>query len=135
MRTAKTHRAPRWQTCRAIVGVAIALATSLTFAGTAAAASPNGTWLRSNGAQVLVFTCGGGLGMKVTKSPDKAKVGKQIMCGAKSTAANRWEGSLLNLDDGQTYKGIVELKGGALSLSGCVLGGIICKTDSWQRVK
>jgi len=120
---------------RAPVTLALA-ALSLTVASALAqAASPNGTWLRSNGAHVEVFDCGDGLGMKVTKSPDAAKVGKQIMCGAKTTAADRWEGSLLNLEDGQTYKGIVELKGGALSLSGCVLGGIVCKTDTWSRVK
>ena len=119
----------------------LTIAASLTVgialgAGTALAASPNGTWLRSStGAHVQVFSCGGGLGMKVTKSPDKAKVGKQIMCGAKKTADNRWEGNLLNLDDGQTYAGIVQLKGATLDLSGCVLGGLICKTDAWTRVK
>ncbi len=114
--------------CGAMLGGAM-------LAGAAHAASPNGTWLRSNGAHVEVFDCGGGLGMKVTKSPDAAKLGKQILCGAKNTAADRWEGSLLNLEDGQTYKGIVELKDGKLSLSGCVLGGIVCKTDTWLRVK
>lgn len=73
---------------------------ALAVSATALAASPNGTWIRPNGAHVEVFDCDGGLGMKVTKSPDAAKVGKQIMCGAKSTAANRWEGNLLNLEPG-----------------------------------
>ncbi len=99
------------------------------------AGSPIGTWLRSNGAHISVFNCGGGIGMRVVKSPEPHKVGKLIMCGAKKTGANKWKGSLLNLDDGQTYSGYVTLKDSRLSLSGCVLAGLICKTDTWSRLK
>lgn len=111
----------------------------LSFAATtiANAAAPYGTWLRpSNGAHVQVFKCKGGIGMKVTKSSDQSKVGKVIMCGAKADGENTWKGSLLNLDDGKTYKGVVTLKGPkTLTLKGCVLGGLICKGDEWQKVK
>lgn len=99
------------------------------------AESANGTWLRDNGAHVLAFDCGGGLGLKVTKSPEANKVGKTIMCGAKPSGANKWKGTVLNLDDGQKYSGYVTLSGGSLTLSGCVLGGIICKNDTWSRLK
>lgn len=99
------------------------------------ATSANGTWLRSNGAHVLAFDCGGGLGLKVTKSPEANKVGKTIMCGAKPAGPNKWKGTVLNLDDNQKYSGTVSLNGGSLTLSGCVLGGIICKDDTWSRLK
>lgn len=101
----------------------------------ARAESPNGTWLRDNGAHILAFDCGGGLGLKVTKSPEANKVGKTIMCGATKSGENKWKGTVLNLDDGQKYSGYVTLSGGSLTLSGCVLGGIICKNDTWSRVK
>lgn len=101
----------------------------------AVAQSPNGTWLRDNGAHVLAFDCGGGLGLKVVKSPEAAKVGKTIMCGAKKSGANTWKGSVLNLDDNQKYSGSVTLSGGSLTLSGCVLGGLVCKNDTWSRIK
>lgn len=114
---------------------AIGLALSFGAATTAMAASPNGTWKRSNGALVKVFNCGGGIGMKVIKSPSPKKRGKTIMCGAKKTGANKWQGSLLNLDDGQRYSGYVTLSGNSLKLSGCVLGGLVCKSDTWRRVK
>ena len=55
------------------------------------------------------------------------------MCGAKDVGGGRYEGSIKNLDDGQTYTGVVEIKGKTMNLSGCVLGGLICKTDAWQR--
>lgn len=101
----------------------------------ARAESPNGTWLRDNGAHVLAFDCGGGLGLKVVKSSEPAKVGKTIMCGATKSGQNKWNGTVLNLDDGQKYSGSVTLSGGSLTLSGCVLGGLICKNDTWSRVK
>lgn len=103
-------------------------------ATSAMAGSPNGTWLRSNGARIAVFDCGGGIGMKVISSPEPGKAGKTIMCGAKKTAENKWKGSLLNLDDNKRYSGYVTLNGSSLSLSGCVLGGLICKNDTWSRV-
>jgi uncharacterized protein (DUF2147 family) len=109
-------------------------ASALAVAPVALAASANGSWLRSNGAHIQAFDCGGGLGLKVTKSPEPAKVGKTIMCGAKKTGDNKWKGTVLNLDDGQQYSGYVELNGNSLTLSGCVLGGIICKDDTWSRI-
>jgi len=120
--------------CRS-AGIAASAAALIGLATPALAASPNGTWLRSNGAHVEVFDCGGGLGMRVTKSPEPQKVGKQIMCGAKKTAENKWKGTVLNLDDGKKYSGYVELNGGSLTLSGCVLGGIICSNDTWSKIK
>ena len=101
----------------------------------AVAASANGTWLRDNGAHVQAFDCGGGLGLKVTKSPEANKIGKTIMCGAKASGPNKWKGTVLNLDDGQKYSGYVTLSGNSLTLSGCVLGGLICKNDTWSRLK
>jgi uncharacterized protein (DUF2147 family) len=112
-----------------------ALASTFAVVTIAHAASANGSWLRSNGAHILAFDCGGGLGLKVTKSPEPAKVGKTIMCGAKPSGDNKWKGTVLNLDDGQKYSGYVELSGNSLTLSGCVLGGIICKDDTWSRIK
>jgi len=99
------------------------------------AASPNGNWYRpKTGATIKVFNCGGGIGMRVIKSKTPKKVGKTIMCGAKKSGANKWQGNILNLDDGKTYTGKVTLNSAnSLSLAGCVLGGLICKSDTWSR--
>lgn len=126
--------ASRQRTINAITVSTILLA-AVSMTAAANAASATGTWLRSNGAHVLAFSCGGGLGLKVTKSPEPQKVGKTIMCGAKQTAPNKWKGTVLNLDDNQKYSGFVTLSGNSLTLSGCVLGGIICKNDTWRRIK
>ncbi|MEL6374647.1 MAG: DUF2147 domain-containing protein [Pseudomonadota bacterium] len=118
------------------IALTASFAASLAITTTAEAASPNGTWLRSKtGGHIKVFTCKGGLGMRVVKSKSSKKVGKVIMCGAKKTSANRWDGTVKNLDDGKLYKGIVKLQGSKLTLSGCVLGGIFCTSEAWSRLK
>lgn len=104
--------------------------------GTAAFAnSPYGLWTRpSNGTQVNFYNCGGKLCAKVVKSQTKANEGKVIMSGAEKSSANTWKGNLLNLDNGQTYTGVVTLEGPkALKLQGCVLGGMICTGETWVK--
>jgi uncharacterized protein (DUF2147 family) len=113
----------------------LAAAATLAAASAAYAGNANGLWLRDNGAHIQAFDCGGGLGLKVVKSPEAAKVGKTIMCGGKPSGENKWKGTVKNLDDGQDYSGSVTLNGNSLTLSGCVLGGIICKNDTWSRIK
>ena len=51
-------------------------------------------------------------------------------------AGEGWEGSLYNFRDGRTYSGELAMKGpNVLELSGCVLGGLICKKQMWTRVE
>ena len=61
--------------------VVAASAAALGLSAPAFAGSANGTWLRGNGAHVLAFDCGGGLGLNVTKSPEHGKGGKTIIGG------------------------------------------------------
>jgi uncharacterized protein (DUF2147 family) len=115
---------------------AAAIATVLLTATAAfAQSSPFGTWTRpSNGTKVNFYDCGGKLCAKVTSSSNKDSVGKTIMTGAAKTGDNTWKGDLLNTEDGQTYSGVVTLEGPkALNLKGCVLGGIVCKGETWVR--
>ncbi len=117
----------------------VAGATILAMGATSTFASPNGVWLRpKSGAHVQVFNCGGGLGMKIIKAAAGRgnTKGKTIMCGAKPDGANKWRGSLLSTEDGNTYTGILTLTGSkSLKLEGCVLGGIICQSESWSRIR
>ncbi len=41
-----------------------------------------------------------------------------------------------NLDDGQMYMGKITLNdANSITLDGCVMGGAICKGETWTRVK
>lgn len=100
------------------------------------AASLDGVWVRpSTGAHIQSYSCKGGLGLKIVKSDNKDWIGKVLMCGAKKVSNGQYKGDLTSLEDGRTYTGIVAIKRSKLDLSGCVLGGLICKEEEWPKVK
>ena len=129
----------------------LALSLATTSASAQKAEDAVGVWLNpDNGSNIEFYKCGDGVCGKIVKvtdgqktddkNPDAAKknrpiVGLVIMQGAKKTGDNKWEGSLLNTDNGNTYKGYVTLEGSGLNLQGCALGGIVCTGETWQRVK
>ena len=125
----------------------------------ALAADPFGTWLTEDKkAQVRIVNCGGALCGTIvwlkepidpdTKQPkldkkntDASKqsrplLGVQIVLGMKpSSTPNQWAGDVYNASDGKTYSGSFTLTGPSTAeLKGCVLGGLICKSQTWTRV-
>jgi len=51
-----------------------------------------------------------------------------------SSAPQSWEGDVYNAEDGKTYSGSFTLTGAnTAQLKGCVLGGLICKAQTWTR--
>lgn len=118
---------------RGALGAALLMSASVA----ALAASPYGTWVRpSTGTKVNFYECGGKLCAKIVSVKDASKkgtVGTVIMSGAKKTGDNKWEGDLLNTENGNTYSGFVTLNGGGLKLEGCALGGLVCSGETWQR--
>jgi uncharacterized protein (DUF2147 family) len=125
---------------RLLTRVILAAGLASGFATGARADDPFGTWMRpSTGTQVNFYNCGGKLCGKIVAVKDqsrKGEVGTIIMNGAAKTGDKEWRGDLLNTEDGKTYSGVVTLEGpSALNLKGCAALGIICKGETWQRVK
>ena len=130
---------------------AATLSAGLMTATMAAAASPDGKWLTESGkTQVQIAPCGGNLcgtiiwqktPMKDAKKPDAAKrnrdlVGTQMLYGLAPDGQNAWKGKLYNFETGKTYTGKMELTdANTLKLSGCIMGGMICKSQTWRRTK
>ena len=119
---------------------AIASAALLLLASTAFAADPYGTWKRpEDGTTFTFFRCGTGLCVKVkgvTDPADRKYIGSMVFSNAAQVAPNVWQGQVKNLEDGQTYMGKITLDSAtSLTLDGCVLGGAICKGETWSRVK
>lgn len=130
-------------------------------AAPALALSPTGTWYTAaNRAQVRIghcgrdTLCGGIVWLKDPIDPKTGKpwtdinnselskrsrplVGTQIVLGLKPSATpNKWQGQVYNADDGRTYSGDLKMTGpDALEMRGCVLGGIICKSETWTRAR
>ena len=141
-------------------GRSLALLTvlALTGSGSAFAAEPNGMWLTQTGtSRIRVADCGGALcgtivWLKEPNDPDTGKpktdknnsdaakrsrplLGVQIVLGMKPAGAGKWTGQVYNAEDGKTYSGNLTMTGaGSLSLQGCALGGLVCKSQTWTRV-
>jgi uncharacterized protein (DUF2147 family) len=124
---------------------------------TAPAAEPNGTWLTEDGkATIRIANCGGAVCGTITalKEPNDAATGRpltdknnpnaslrsrpmigvQIVLSMKPNGPDKWSGQIYNAEDGKTYTGNLILQGAnSLKLEGCVLGGLICKGQTWTR--
>ncbi|WNJ93665.1 DUF2147 domain-containing protein [Bosea sp. 685] len=96
-----------------------------------------GTWLRDTGASRVRFAkcgeavCGTIAWLKDPNGP--AKIGQRIFYDMKPAGTGKWSGSAFNPEDGKTYSGTMTLAGDALTTSGCVLGGLICRSVKWSR--
>lgn len=113
--------------------IVIGLASS----GPAMAQDVTGTWQRDSGASRVRFAkcgdamCGTLAWLKDANGP--AKVGQRIFYDMKPSGAGKWAGSAFNPEDGKTYSGTMTLSGDALTTSGCVMGGLICRSVKWVR--
>jgi uncharacterized protein (DUF2147 family) len=62
-------------------------------------------------------------------------VGTEILRDYRSTSPNRWQGQVFLPDRGTSfYSTIRQLNTNAMKVSGCILGGLICKSQLWHRV-
>ena len=126
---------------------AIALAAALALSGTAAfAADPiEGLWQtqadEGSSAFVQVGPCGGafcGTIVKTYKGKDEYKspnIGKQIVIGMAPAGGGAYKGKVLRPADDKIYNGKASVAGDRMSLSGCVAGGLICKAQTWTKLK
>lgn len=69
------------------------------------------------------------------KLRERPLIGVSMISNLKPTK-NGWIGMLYNPLDGNNYSGFLRLKSNnQLILSGCIFGGIICKSETWQKIK
>ena len=113
--------------------------TFLALAAPAAAQQATGLWLRENGlSQVRISPCGPHLCGFVAwvKDPEHASdIGLKVFYNMKPSGPASWEGEAYNPEDGKTYTGKLVVEGETLKTSGCVFGGLICKSVTWTRLK
>lgn len=125
---------------KSLLVTSIALASfAVALTGTASAADPYGQWVRpSTGTQISFYACGGKLCAKIVAVKDETRkktVGTVIIKGMTKSGDNKWEGDLLNTDDGKIYSGVATLESPtALNLKGCV-AMVLCKGETWAKIK
>jgi uncharacterized protein (DUF2147 family) len=121
----------------------------LTGAAQAQSSDPSGTYLSESGeTRVRIAKCGTsycGIIVSVqgeakdVNNPDPAQRGRNLvgvrMISNIQPSGDGFTGQLYNYKDGKTYTGKMNFRGGnAMELSGCVLGGLICRSQTWKKV-
>lgn len=117
---------------------AASAAPSVGRAATGAGQEAEGVWVRDDGLAKIEFSsCGSALCGAIVwlKNPEKAKakIGQRIFFDMTRADSNSWTGNAFNPEDGKTYSGKMVISGRKLRTSGCVFGGLICKTVYWIR--
>jgi uncharacterized protein (DUF2147 family) len=110
-------------------------------------ADPSGTWLTQSGdTRVRIAKCGAEYCGTIASSTyqkdtnnadpklrDRNIVGVQMIWGLKPDG-DSLTGQLYNPQDGKTYTGKLKVTSPkTLQLSGCVFGGLICKSQTWTK--
>jgi uncharacterized protein (DUF2147 family) len=128
--------------------VAALAALALVPAARAQDADPSGVWLTQSGdTRVRIARCGAAYCGTIVSSTyqkdvnnqdpakrDRPIVGLQMISDLKPSG-DGYSGQLYNPQDGKTYAGKLKLTGPkAMQLSGCVFGGLICRSQTWTRV-
>ena len=131
------------------ITIAIAGAFAALAAQAAVAQGPGveGVWSNPKGSvQVKTGTCGDKLCGVVVYASQKAqadarKAGAQPLIGTtllrdyRADGAARWSGQVFVPDRKASYSSTIQLVDAqTLKVSGCILGGLICKSQLWHRV-
>lgn len=106
-------------------------AAALVAMGGMAFADPiEGKWKTASGETATIGSCGGAYCITLTTGKHKGKsIGKLSASGGGAYA-----GSITDPTDDKTYKGKASISGRSMKMSGCVLGGLICKSQSWSKL-
>jgi uncharacterized protein (DUF2147 family) len=144
-----------FRTAAIVVASAIALGTMAS--GLAHAADPAGTWWTADRkGKVKIVNCGGAIcgtlswlaepndpetnkpktdkNNKDASKQGRPLIGTPIVLSMKPSGADKWDGQVYNAEDGNIYSGSFTMSGAnTAQLKGCVMGGLICKGQSWTR--
>lgn len=117
----------------------LVIASSLLAPTTVFAADAKGTWLvAERDARVRISSCGNSLCGWIAwmKGPANfAKVGQRVLWDMRAQGEGLWVGKAFDPRDGNTYSGKLRISGDGLTMTGCVLGGLVCRSQSWARVR
>ncbi|MER8532862.1 DUF2147 domain-containing protein [Mesorhizobium sp. M1005] len=110
--------------------VSLALAAAIMMTGAAWADPIEGNWKTQAGSTAAI-SGGGGAFSIMLKSGKFA--GKNIG-SLKVAGDNKYAGTITDPETDKTYSGKASLSGSSLKMSGCVLGGLICKSQTWHKL-
>lgn len=107
-----------------------ALLPGLLYASSAMAADAiQGNWTTESGETASIAPCGSGNFCITLKTGSYA--GKKI--GTLANSGGVYKGKITDPSDDKTYSGKASISGATLKMSGCVLAGLICRSQNWKK--
>ncbi|TBN42760.1 DUF2147 domain-containing protein [Paracoccus subflavus] len=124
----------------------IIIAAALAWAGTTATADPiEGVWQtqpdEGSFAHVAIIPCGGAFCGTISRTfqggseYQSPNLGRQIVIDMAPQGGGSYAGKVWRPANDRIYNGKASVQGDRMSLSGCVAGGLICKSQTWARVQ
>lgn len=111
-------------------GFLLAATAAVIFATPALADPIEGTWQTKAGSHAVISPCGKAYCIKLTTGEHAGmEIGKMT-----PTSGGAYTGTITDPGNGKTYNGKGAVSGNSLSLKGCVLGGLICRGETWKRL-
>lgn len=107
-----------------LAGLVLALASVPAFADPI-----EGNWKTESGSTAAIASCGDAYCITLTSGK---YTGKQI--GRLSGSDGSYAGKITDPKKDKTYSGKAALSGSSMTLKGCVLGGLICRGETWKRM-
>lgn len=115
---------------------ALILSAGMAFAGV------EGVWAtqkdkNGNSGQVRIYKCGSSYCGKLIKTSTGTNVGLVLIKGMKTTDGKNFKGGqIYATDDAKWFKSKMKLQSNSrLKVSGCILGGAVCRGQTWKRLK
>lgn len=110
--------------------VSLAFAACIVMAGAAYADPIEGDWKTDKGSTAGISSCGGSFCIKLKSGEHSGKsIGK-----FKADGGGAYSGNITDPANDKTYSGKATLAGSNLKMKGCVLGGLICRTQNWKKL-
>ena len=109
--------------------LSLGLAAAILIGEPAYADQIEGNWKTDKGSIAAISACGSSFCIKLTTGPYAGKsIGK-----FKANGSNSYAGNITDPETDKTYSGKGTLSGSSLKMSGCVFGGLICRSQNWKR--
>ena len=111
--------------------LALAAVASLTMMGAASCADGIlGDWKTDAGSTAGISSCGSSFCIRLKTGAHAGKsIGK-----FQADGNNEYSGTITDPSNDKTYSGRATLSGSSLRMKGCVLGGLICRSQNWKRL-
>ena len=98
-----------------------------------------GAWQRDDGiARVKVAPCGRVICMTNTYFKPGVvdeKVGERLEFNVKASGGAALAGTVLDPKTSKSYAASIDVTGEQMTTKGCILGGVICKSTGWTRIR